>query len=157
MADTFLTDPLQVVTKNNLQFNMSSKYKDRLVELYFHKIYSAEHNPNMHYFCAHRGKHEEMVHITVQNKIWCNWWGTQHHPWYGLLAKEYVPATWGFTDISQLRKTRKWKDNNLDFRILISWANLVFILYYCQIRNLTWIWYDSKFLHTTQPSSYDDC
>ncbi|WVZ74681.1 hypothetical protein U9M48_022840 [Paspalum notatum var. saurae] len=31
-------DPLQVVTKNNLQFDMPSKYKDWLVELYFHKI-----------------------------------------------------------------------------------------------------------------------
>lgn len=43
VADTFFTDPLQVVTKNNLQFDMSSKYKDRLVELHFNKIYSAGH------------------------------------------------------------------------------------------------------------------
>jgi len=62
LADTFLTDPLQVVTKNNLQFNMSSKYKDRLVELYFHKIYSAEHNPII---CI------IFVHIGVNMKKWC--------------------------------------------------------------------------------------
>jgi hypothetical protein len=43
VADTFFTDPLQVVTKNNLQFDMSSKYKDWLVELHFNKIYSAGH------------------------------------------------------------------------------------------------------------------
>lgn len=43
VADTFLTDPLQVVAKNNLQFDMSSKYKDRLVELHFNKFYSAGH------------------------------------------------------------------------------------------------------------------
>jgi len=45
VADTFFIDPLQVVAKNNLQFDMSSKYKDRLVELHFHKIYSAGHFP----------------------------------------------------------------------------------------------------------------
>jgi hypothetical protein len=36
VANTFLTDAQQMVAKNNLQFNMSSEYKDWLVKLDFH-------------------------------------------------------------------------------------------------------------------------
>lgn len=63
VADTFFTDPLQVVAKNNLQFDLSSKYKDRLVELHFHKIYSQQtFSDNIHYLSAITG---------VNMKKWC--------------------------------------------------------------------------------------
>lgn len=106
VADAFLTDPLQVVAKNNLQFDMSSKYKDRLVELHIHKIYSAGHFLIIYIIFLHI--------IGVNMKKWCILQSRIKSGATDEVCKDTFDTV-GFTDISQLHETRKWKDSHLYF------------------------------------------